>query len=249
RNGRHPPQNDKISAARKSDRGSYKNYPHFSFYNIPLFLYDFALNFRADHEFRGFVPRVLDPASAMRTGSSSLNPNAAAYVPLFKRGVSSANSELNNGNEFVWSGQQPNTLLPQSQTHGPHVYAIQTGEGSKRNDQDQLGGAEFFASTSQYPNPIQPSFDEEFDMDLAYLQITFPGISFECDLDSAVDMLHQLEVYPDDSLDKLPDTLNIGDVSEPVTVGKPSSSLKAKNPLADDARASSSAPSSISPAS
>ncbi|CAA0821339.1 Polyadenylate-binding protein-interacting protein 6 [Striga hermonthica] len=193
----------------------------------------------------------------MRTGSSSLNPNAAAYVPLFKRGVSSANSELNNGSEFVWSGQQPNTLLPQSQTHGLHVSATQTGEGSRRNTQH--GGGESFASTSQYPNPIQPSFDEEFDMDLAYLQMTFPGISFEslsevylanrCDLDSAVDMLHQLEVYPDDSSDKLPDTLDIGDVSEPATVGKPSSSQKAKNPLADESRASSSAPSSISPAS
>ncbi|CAA0838354.1 Polyadenylate-binding protein-interacting protein 6 [Striga hermonthica] len=193
----------------------------------------------------------------MKAGSSSsLNPYAASYVPLFKRGVANANNglsptqELNSGNEFVWSGHQPSTLF---------ASAIQTGEGSRRKSQHG-GGGEFLASTSQYPNPIQPSFDEEFDMDLAYLQMNFPGISDEslsdvylanrCDLEAAVDMLHQLEVYPDDSLDKLPESLDIGDVSEPVTVSMTSSSSqKAKIQTVGDARASSSAPFNPSPAS
>ncbi|KAK6129721.1 hypothetical protein DH2020_036522 [Rehmannia glutinosa] len=182
----------------------------------------------------------------MKPGSSSLNPYAASYVPLFRRGVTNVSSgqELNSGIEVVWFGHQPDNTLPQgqhqnvSQSYG-HSAAIQTAEFSKRKDHH---GGEFFASTSQYPNAIQPNFDEEFDMDLAYLQMTFPGISYESlsdvysaskfDLDAAVDMLNQLEIYPDDSSDKLPDTLDIGDVPESVSVGE-LASQKVKNPTAE----------------
>uniref|UniRef100_A0A7N0TAM9 CUE domain-containing protein n=1 Tax=Kalanchoe fedtschenkoi TaxID=63787 RepID=A0A7N0TAM9_KALFE len=57
----------------------------------------------------------------------------------------------------------------------------------------------------------------QLEMDLAYLQTLFPSISEQslsdvyfvndCDLDAAYDMLSQLET--------LPDSLDIGDVSEP----------------------------------
>ncbi|KAI3454053.1 hypothetical protein Pfo_010716 [Paulownia fortunei] len=187
----------------------------------------------------------------MKTGASSLNPYAASYVPLFKRGVADVNKEfnsgqeLNSGNEVVWLGHQLDNTLPQgqhqnvSQSYAHSAGAIQTAEFSKRKDHH---GGEFFASTSQYPNEIQSNFDEEFDMDLAYLQMTFPGISEEslsdvylanrCDLDAAVDMLNQLEIYPDDSSDKLPDTLDIGDVPESGSVGE-LASQKVKNATAE----------------
>ncbi|KAL6547584.1 hypothetical protein OROHE_009289 [Orobanche hederae] len=181
----------------------------------------------------------------MKGGSSSLNPYAASYVPLSKRGAATANNEfssrqeLNTGNEVVWfghQGQHQNIY----QIYGQKDASIQTGEVSKRKDQH--GGGDFLASTSQNPNSRQPNFDEEFDMDLAYLQMTFPGVSEEslsdvylanrCDLDAAVDMLNQLEIYPDDLSDKLPDTLDIGDAPESVTVVE-LAPQKVKNPTAE----------------
>lgn len=139
--------------------------------------------------------------SNMKKGSPSLNPYAASYVPLFKRGAADLNQGFNSVQEL--------NALPQGQhQHTSHSYAhsggvIQTAEFPKF--QDHCVG-EPFASTSQYPNesPEKSNLDEYFDMDLAYLQMTFPGISEEslsdvylanrCDLDSAIDMLHQLEV-------------------------------------------------------
>ncbi|KAL6530781.1 hypothetical protein OROGR_014641 [Orobanche gracilis] len=181
----------------------------------------------------------------MKAGSSSLNPYAASYVPLSKRGNVIANNdfnsrqELNAGNEVVWFGHQGQHQNV-SRIYGQKDASIQTGEVSKRKDQH--GGGEFFASTSQNPNVRQPNFDEEFDMALAYLQMTFPGVSEEslsdvylanrCDLDAAVDMLNQLEIYPDDSSDKLPDTLDIGDAPESVTVVE-LACQKVKNPTAE----------------
>ncbi|EYU29257.1 hypothetical protein ABFS82_05G129600 [Erythranthe guttata] len=188
----------------------------------------------------------------MKEVSSSLNPFAASYVPLFQRGVTEVNrefnsaQELNNGNGAVWSGYQPNTTLPQARPQS----ISQTAEFPYR-------GGELFASTSQYPNenPERPNFDEYFDMDLAFLQMNFPGISNEslsdvylanrCDLDAAVDMLQQLEMYPDDdSSDKLPDTLDIGDVSESGSVSE-LSPHKVKNVVTAEAGASKSGSSNM----
>ncbi|KAG8381878.1 hypothetical protein BUALT_Bualt05G0018600 [Buddleja alternifolia] len=170
----------------------------------------------------------------MKTGPSSLNPNAASYVPICKRSTSDVNRELNSArelnseNEAVWFGHQPDNTLTQgqhlniSQSHVHSPNAMRAAEFAKWKDHR---GGEFYASTSQYQNilPEKPNFDD-FDMDLAYLQMTFPGISEEslsdvylaniCDLDAAVDMIHQLEIHPGDSPTKLPDTLDIGDVPE-----------------------------------
>ncbi|PIN09039.1 hypothetical protein CDL12_18375 [Handroanthus impetiginosus] len=196
----------------------------------------------------------------MKTGTSSLNPYAASYVPLFKRGPADLNKEFNSahevnrGNDAFWFGYSDNKL-PQrqhqnvSQSFVQSTGTIQTSEFSKRKDHH---GGEFFASTSQYLNQMneKSNFDEDFDMDLAYLQMTFPGISEEClsdvylanrcDLDAAVDMINQLEIYPDESSNKLPDTLDIGDVPDPQLA-----SQKVKNPTAE-AGASTSSPSSLS---
>ncbi|KAB2079558.1 hypothetical protein ES319_A05G012200v1 [Gossypium barbadense] len=66
--------------------------------------------------------------------------------------------------------------------------------------------------------------DEEFDMDLEYLRMMFPGLSNDSvldvymanngDLEATIDMLNQLEMYTVESSDTLLDTLDIGDVSE-----------------------------------
>lgn len=65
--------------------------------------------------------------------------------------------------------------------------------------------------------------DEETEMDLAYLAMSFPGVSDQsisgvyyangCDVDASVHMLKQLEL-PAEFFQQLPDTLDIGDVVE-----------------------------------
>ncbi|KAL1557365.1 polyadenylate-binding protein-interacting protein 6-like [Salvia divinorum] len=167
----------------------------------------------------------------MKAGSS-LNPNAAPYVPLFERGAADVKKEFGSPEEFNIENdvgqfgyrhvntQHQNVIQSHSQIAGAH----QTAEYPKWKDSYRN---EYVASTSQYPE--KPSIDEDSDIDLAYMQMNFPGISVEslsdvyqasgCDLDSAIDMLHQLEILPDDSSDKLPETLDIGDVpgSAPVS--------------------------------
>ncbi|CAM8879079.1 unnamed protein product [Rhodiola kirilowii] len=69
------------------------------------------------------------------------------------------------------------------------------------------------------------SEEGQLEMDLAYLQTLFPSVSEqslidvyfvnECDLDAAYDMMSQLEHSDSVSLLGLPDSLEIGDVSEP----------------------------------
>ncbi|XP_051151522.1 polyadenylate-binding protein-interacting protein 6 [Andrographis paniculata] len=151
----------------------------------------------------------------MKTGASSLNPYAASYVPLFKRGAAAAvgtkdfskSRLLNNVSDVVWYGHQPD-------------YASGNGDFTKRNDHH---ADEFYASPSHHPMMMMND-NQEF-MDLAYLQMTFPCVSKEslsdvyfangCDLDASIDMLDLLETYSDDHPSyKLPDTLDIGDVPD-----------------------------------
>ncbi|KAL2548365.1 CUE domain-containing protein [Forsythia ovata] len=70
-------------------------------------------------------------------------------------------------------------------------------------------------------------------MDLKNLQMTFPDISKDSlsgvllacnfDVESAVDMLNQLELYPVDLSEKLPESLDIGDVTESVSYSESAS--------------------------
>ncbi|KAL3844127.1 hypothetical protein ACJIZ3_001530 [Penstemon smallii] len=150
----------------------------------------------------------------MKKGASSLNPYATSYVPLSKRGAVDGKSkyinstqELQSGNETVWYGHQPDNTLTRGQHQTvPQSYvgagAFRAADFSKSKDHH---GGEFYASSSHYQNemPEKSNFDEDSDMDLAYLLMTYPGISEEslsdvylanrCDLDAAVDMLNQLE--------------------------------------------------------
>ncbi|KAL0330792.1 UNVERIFIED_CONTAM: Polyadenylate-binding protein-interacting protein 6 [Sesamum angustifolium] len=188
----------------------------------------------------------------MKTGRSSLNPYAASYVPLSKRRAADEGKilntakELQNGSEIVLYGHQPDNKLTRGQQQNVSQKYVHTSSSPQTAEFTKWKGhhaGEFYASSSHYPNeiPEKSNFDQEF-MDLAYLQINFPGISEEslsdvylaskCDLDSAVDMLNQLEIYPDDSSDKLPDTLDIGDVPESVSSSGLASSQEQRNSTA-----------------
>ncbi|CAA2960749.1 polyadenylate-binding protein-interacting protein 6 isoform X2 [Olea europaea var. sylvestris] len=171
----------------------------------------------------------------MKGGASSLNPYAASYIPLSKRGGTDESkdfkilaNQLESGNHSVWFGHEPNRMWTQGQHQNPsqsYVHGAESVQVAQISNTKDHPGGEFYASSSFNPHEMsgKSSFSEESDMDLAYLQMTFPGISEESlsdvylankgDLDSTVDMLNQLEIYPEFS-EKLPDTLDIGDVPE-----------------------------------
>ncbi|XP_075491547.1 polyadenylate-binding protein-interacting protein 6-like [Primulina tabacum] len=195
----------------------------------------------------------------MKPGSSTLNPHASSYVPLSKRVAvdkskdSNILLELQNENK-AWLGHQPGNTQGQlgnvSSNYLPNAAAFQSAEISKWKDRH---AGQIYASSSYYQNdmPERSNSDEESDMDLAYLQMTFPGISEESiseaymanrgDLDATVDMLNHLEHDHVDFSEKLPDTLDIEDVPEPGSFGD-FASLKQKG-VAGEAGSSMSSPS------
>ncbi|KAE8654493.1 CTC-interacting domain 5, putative isoform 2 [Hibiscus syriacus] len=162
----------------------------------------------------------------MKPGASSLNPYAASYIPLARRDANDhiKAKDVEHGNETSWFEYASHY------THNPHY--------NNASLDSVTPGAEktHFAEASVQKNN-DPNMDVEFDMDLEYLRMTFPGLSNESildvylanneDLEATVDMLNQLEMRPECS-GTLPDTLDIGDVSEPGSAAH-CSSLKLKN--------------------
>ncbi|CAL0319185.1 unnamed protein product [Lupinus luteus] len=150
---------------------------------------------------------------------SSLNPYAASYVPLCKRESAGRSLVTDKGSENHASKKMAGDFQTKSQ----------------------------FASDSygSWPqNPVQLT-DNDFtdedhiDLDIEYLKMSFPGVSEESlrdvyllsrdDLDAAIDMLTQLEFdHGVESSGSLPETLDIGDVPEPI-LSADSASLKLKN--------------------
>ncbi|TYH80888.1 hypothetical protein ES332_D03G163200v1 [Gossypium tomentosum] len=136
----------------------------------------------------------------MKPEVSSLNPCAASYIPLAKREGSIA-KDIKAGNESAW-------FDPSSRSNASLESAI-PGIG---NHLGEMSGEQIM--------------DEEFDMDLEYLRMMFPGLSNDSvldvymanngDLEATIDMLNQLEMYTVESSDTLPDTLDIGDISESI---------------------------------
>lgn len=148
----------------------------------------------------------------------SLNPNAASYVPLFQK-------KMNVENEVSkMTGKDPKSdkALPESASRGTEELPVSV--------ECTLNGYTFdgcFGSSSQNQNVGRENqvVNEEIEMDLAYLKMTFPGFSDESleevymahqgDLDAAVDILSQLEFYSSESSKTLLATMDIGDLSEP----------------------------------
>ncbi|KZV34627.1 polyadenylate-binding protein-interacting protein 5 [Dorcoceras hygrometricum] len=143
----------------------------------------------------------------MKPGSSTLNPHASSYIPLSKRVVYQSKDfnlllESQNESEVLWLGDRPSNTQGQlgnvSSSYFPNAGAFQAAVVSKWKDHN---GGGVYASSSFYE---RSNSDEESDMDMAYLQMEFPGISVESiceaylanrgDLDATVDMLNHLEV-------------------------------------------------------
>nr|KJB64550.1 hypothetical protein B456_010G053700 [Gossypium raimondii]KJB64551.1 hypothetical protein B456_010G053700 [Gossypium raimondii] len=145
---------------------------------------------------------------AMKPGVSSLNPYAASYIPLAKREASDnvTAKDIKHGNENAWfkpsshfayNPQSSNAFLGSS-AYGTEKH--QVAEGSAVKSHPAHG------SLMQNPGEMTDKqiVDEEFDMDLEYLRMTFPGLSNESlldvylandgDFEATVDMLNQLEV-------------------------------------------------------
>lgn len=184
----------------------------------------------------------------MKPGVSTLNPYAASYIPLSKRetvekievpGVTT--KVYQSGNQSVWYEPAEHTTQNRQHDQSSSIPQVPMLKGHSAHG--------FSGSSSQILNEIteKQMMDEEFDMDLEYLQMTFPGISDESlndvymankgDLEATIDMLTQLE-YPFESPENLPDTLDIGDVSESGSSAE-CSSVKLKN-VVGEASASSS---------
>ncbi|XP_057525163.1 polyadenylate-binding protein-interacting protein 5-like [Amaranthus tricolor] len=145
----------------------------------------------------------------MNSSTSTLNPNAASYVPLFKR-------------EVINEDKYSKTMLGKVAVSDSHLTVNDDKlKGQQADAADGLSSEEFIERDNKY-------MDEDSEMDLAYLQMMFPGVSDQSladvyavnlgDLDSAVDMLTDLE-----SADSLPDALDIEHPEEPVSSGECSS--------------------------
>lgn len=150
----------------------------------------------------------------MKTGTS-LNPYATAYIPLSRRGAGDESKGYEStvvGTTAAWVGQNQYSqnydglALPQNRDNVQHKNKSESVFGSSSQSVEIAGK------------------DVDYDMNLAYLQMIFPGISDESlsgvyaanggDMEATLEMLDQLELYSGDSLENLPDSLDIGDVSE-----------------------------------
>ncbi|XP_043687200.1 polyadenylate-binding protein-interacting protein 6-like isoform X2 [Telopea speciosissima] len=140
----------------------------------------------------------------------------------------SPNEGRKTGNGTAWSGSpsENQQVTEQTQIRGEaslafNIHGIEellNSEDGTQKGQSVYGSHDSWSQNPSGMTDIQ-RIHEESEMHLAYLGVIFPDISDqsladvysvnEGDLEASVDMLHQLEVYPD-----LPDSLDIGDVSE-----------------------------------
>ncbi|KAK1550094.1 hypothetical protein Q3G72_013518 [Acer saccharum] len=186
---------------------------------------------------------------AMKSGVSSLNPYAASYVPLSKREAYSRTEHTakDSKSEHVWYGHPVNVTQNQYQSN---VSLDAVGQGAERYSIHEASSVKNHPVHGSYgSSSSKQTVDEEFDMDMEYLQMTFPGLSYQSlndvylanngDLEATIDMLAQLEFDTMESSEILPDTLDIGDVSESGASSE-CASLKLKN-VVPEVSASSSA--------
>lgn len=145
----------------------------------------------------------------MKPGVSSLNPYAESYIPLSKRDANDSTyvtarvcKSDNECAQFGSPAQLHHKASIDSKSHGtekvplcPEVFTVKSppvvhGYGSLAQNVNQVTDKQIS--------------DEEYDMDLEYLQMSFPGISVQSltdvylankgDLETTIDMLNQLEV-------------------------------------------------------
>ena len=143
----------------------------------------------------------------MKGGTSSLNPYAASYIPLSRRGISDGNKDFEittSASKIGDEGLKPASATTHNQYQMAPQSCIQGNvlDDFKLKDQTVYGNY----GLSSFPDELTEKHksDDDSDMDLTYLQMTFPGVSDDSlsdvylinkgDLDATVDMLNQLEV-------------------------------------------------------
>uniref|UniRef100_A0A1J3ISC6 Polyadenylate-binding protein-interacting protein 6 n=1 Tax=Noccaea caerulescens TaxID=107243 RepID=A0A1J3ISC6_NOCCA len=134
----------------------------------------------------------------MKPGGSSLNPYAAAYVPLFKR--------------------EPATEHVQHQPQVAHGYGGVQGTGC-------YPGSQMSMPKQMRDEDLEMDMDIEFLLvtfsGLSHESINDVYMANSGDLDATIEMLNQLEIYSSEAQEYLPDTLDIGDVPETTETSKP----------------------------
>lgn len=148
----------------------------------------------------------------MKPGVSSLNPYAAAYIPLSKRETDDRTyltaKDSKSINNTVWLGNPEN--ITQNQQYCQASLECDAHRMPKQVSQEVFtmkshpAYGSYGTSSQNVNEAAERMADEQFDMDLEYLQMTFPGISDQSltdvylankgDLEATVDMLNQLEV-------------------------------------------------------
>ncbi|TYH66144.1 hypothetical protein ES332_D06G103000v1 [Gossypium tomentosum] len=138
------------------------------------------------------------------------------------------------------------SYIPLAKREGSIAKDIKAGNESAWFDPSSRSNASLESAIPSIGNHL--IMDEEFDMDLEYLRMMFPGLSNDSvldvymanngDLEATIDMLDQLEMYTVESSDTLPDTLDISDISEFISSAN-CGTLKLKN-VAGETGASSS---------
>ncbi|XP_044463917.1 polyadenylate-binding protein-interacting protein 6-like isoform X1 [Mangifera indica] len=141
----------------------------------------------------------------MKPGVSTLNPYAAAYVPLSKRkacdGTGPTTNDSETGFETDWYVHPAHVTQNQ---HQSKVSLASVAQGVENGPIPEQSSVRNHPVHGQYGSSSSKQImDEEYDMDLAYLQMTFPGLSDQSladvymanklDLEATVDMLTQLE--------------------------------------------------------
>ncbi|XP_022749550.1 polyadenylate-binding protein-interacting protein 5-like isoform X2 [Durio zibethinus] len=159
----------------------------------------------------------------MKPGVSSLNPYAASYIPLAKREANDivTAKDIKHENKTAWF--EPSSHFAHNPPHYSNVSLDSVTHGTKKHQIPETSALKSNPShDSLMLNPGEMTdkqiMDEEFDMDLEYLRMAFPGLSNESlvdvylanngDLEATVDMLNQLEPWENECLSSSPAVLS-----------------------------------------
>ncbi|CAI9094405.1 OLC1v1030138C1 [Oldenlandia corymbosa var. corymbosa] len=147
----------------------------------------------------------------MKCGTSTLNPYAESYVPISKRGGPNGKNDTGHVGTESKGAIEGSVIAPRQwdptsqspQLYNSHGYGSwHAAEDSKLKGHSGSGfhGSSSYSSSETTEKGAQ---GEDFEMDVTYLQMTFPGIAEEFlseiyyanqgDLDSAIDMLNHFE--------------------------------------------------------
>lgn len=157
-----------------------------------------------------FLPVTSLCTIKMKAGTSTLNPYAQSYIPLSKRGPPDGNKDFKSsgtetGGAKLASSMGSQPWDPTAQAQQSYMPSGADAFSSTSHSKLKYTAQEFQSSSLHNHSELEKAIlDEEFDMDLAYLQTLFPGISDESlsdvyfankgDVDATVDMLNHLEV-------------------------------------------------------